>query len=111
MEFVPDPEDSWYENYAVFAKSANHVQLLKARKPMVAADYHEELLPIGGLGAESNRLKRSTDSNHKELNRLRMEKLKLLKLSVAELPLQYNENNKFMIELSAMQIRTFVMYL
>ncbi|XP_037825869.1 lysosomal alpha-mannosidase isoform X2 [Lucilia sericata] len=111
MEFVPDPEDSWYENYAVFAKSAKHVQLLKAQKPLVATDYHEELLPIGGLGAESNRLKREYGFGHKELNRQRMEKLKLLKLSVAELPLEYNEDRKFMIELSAMQIRTFVMYL
>lgn len=110
MEFVPDPEEAWYENYAVYAKSANHVQLLKAQKPLVSTDYHEELLPIGNLGAESNRLRRSSNE-HKELNRLRMEKLKHLQLSVAELPLQYNDDRKFMIELGPMEIRTFVLYL
>lgn len=111
MEFVPDPEGERYTNYGIFSKSVNYVQLMKAHKPMHGAEYHDELLPAGSLGAESNRLTRSLNSSHKELNRLRSEKLQRMKYSVGELPLEYTDDRKFMIELSAMQIRTFVVYL
>uniref|UniRef100_A0A1I8QD07 Alpha-mannosidase n=1 Tax=Stomoxys calcitrans TaxID=35570 RepID=A0A1I8QD07_STOCA len=112
MEFVPDPEEHLYENYAVFAKSFDYVQLQKASRPMYSTQYNEELLPAGSLAAENNRLTRSINrSSHQELNRLRSEKLKRMKFSVAELPLENTDDKKFLIELSAMQIRTFILTL
>ncbi|XP_075149649.1 lysosomal alpha-mannosidase II isoform X2 [Haematobia irritans] len=112
MEFVPDPEDHLYESYAVFAKSFEYVQLQMAERPMYSTKFHDELLPAGELGAENNRLKRNIASHsHQELNRLRSEKLKRMKYSVGELPLENTDDKKFLIELSAMQIRTFILTL
>lgn len=111
MQFVPDPEDSDYENYAMYAKSATFVKLLRADKPMVATEYSDEELLTYGLGAESNRLKRDVPNANLQLNRLRSEKLaKIKRTFVADLPLQ-NDDDKFIIEISAMQIRTFILSL
>ncbi|XP_005189989.1 lysosomal alpha-mannosidase isoform X2 [Musca domestica] len=112
MEFVPDPEEDSYESYAIFSKAYNYVQLQKAERPMVSTQFYDELLPAGKLGAESNRLKREMKSpRNQELNRMRSEKLKRIKYSVGDLPLEMEGDRKFLIELSAMQIRTFIITL
>ncbi|XP_037957691.1 lysosomal alpha-mannosidase isoform X2 [Teleopsis dalmanni] len=110
MEFVPDPIEELYDNYALYYKSSDYVQLLRADKPLLDAKYFEELLPVDGLGAESNRLKREHGKNM-ELNRLRAEKLKKFKPSIANLPLQEDDDTKFIIELSPMEIHTYVLTL
>lgn len=112
MEFVPDPVDELYESYAVFAESYKYVQLQKAERPMFCTKFYDEQLPAGNLGAEHNLLKREINHGpHEELNRMRSEKLKRMKYSVGEFPLQNNDDRKFVIELSAMQIRTFILTL
>jgi len=117
MEFVPDPELADYEKYAVFAKSAEYVQLLDASKPLLGTKYMDEpLLSNGLLGVGKNRIRReetaATQPQLLELNRLRAEKLRKMKYFVERLPLQeVDDEKKFTIELSAMQIRTFILFL
>lgn len=110
MQFVPDPEEFSYEDYAIYAKSNDFIQLQKASKPMLATEYHSEEIFSDGLGAENNRLKRS-QSRNKQLNRLRAEELRKQKISVMDLPLQSDDDTKFIIELQPMQMRTYVLYL
>ncbi|XP_030079136.1 lysosomal alpha-mannosidase isoform X2 [Drosophila hydei] len=108
MEFVPDPEDEAYNNYGTFTKSSKVVHLLSASKPMLEVKYSKETLEAGQLGAESNRIKRSANSRHFTLHRKPQQEVSAENLKIS---MQSSEREKYLIELSPMEIRTFVVYL
>ncbi|TDG47303.1 hypothetical protein AWZ03_006296 [Drosophila navojoa] len=108
MEFVPDPEDEAYNNYGTFRKSSKAVHLLSAAKPMLEARYSKETLEAGQLGAESNRIKRSANSQHFTMHRKRPQVSGSDNLNKS---MPSSERDKYLIELSPMEIRTFIVYL
>lgn len=100
MEFVPDADGEDYNSYAIFSKNAKSVHLLNADKPLLSAEYSSEGLKTEQLGAESNRIKRSKRFRMQRQNR-----------QESASPLDSNDRTKYLIELGAMEIRTFVVYL
>ncbi|XP_033167145.1 lysosomal alpha-mannosidase isoform X2 [Drosophila mauritiana] len=108
LQFAPDPEEAAFNTYATFSQPAESVHLLSAEKPMLGVKYADEGLPAGQLGAESNRIKRETDSRQDKKDEGRSSKS-------TEGP--YNSfkadssNQEYIIELSPMEIRTFIVYL
>lgn len=100
MEFVPDADGEDYNSYATFSKNAKSVHLLNADKPLLSAEFSSEGLKTEQLGAESNRIKRS--------KRFRMQRQNRQENILA---LDSNDRTKYLIELGAMEIRTFVVYL
>ncbi|XP_017042898.2 lysosomal alpha-mannosidase isoform X1 [Drosophila ficusphila] len=109
LQFAPDPEAAAFNTYGTFSRSleSGSVHLLSAEKPMLEVKYAEESLPEGQLGAQSNRIKRDVN-----LNEIRNEPRTF---KVTEGP--YNsfkadsDNQDYIIELSPMEIRTFIVYL
>ncbi|EDV98984.1 lysosomal alpha-mannosidase isoform X2 [Drosophila grimshawi] len=110
MEFVPDPEEESYDAYGTFAKTSGAVHLLEAAKPLLEAKYSKEALKAGELGAESNRLKRNADSGHFILHKRRSQQVRADNVNENVVP-KSNDREQFLIELSPMEIRTFVVYL
>lgn len=108
MEFVPEPEDEAYEAYATIAESANGGHLLSAAKPLLGVEYSKESLGPGELGAQSNRLKRSANAGHFTLHKRRQQQVGEDRVNVS---LKTDDRAKYLIELSPMEIRTFVVYL
>ncbi|KAH8402521.1 hypothetical protein KR222_002400, partial [Zaprionus bogoriensis] len=100
MEFVPDAEGQDYNAYATFSSNSKSVHLLNADKPLLGVKYSSEGLNAGELGAESNRIKRS--------KRFRLHRQKAEEI---EEHAETNDRSKYLIELGAMDIRTFVIYL
>ncbi|KAM8717605.1 hypothetical protein ACLKA7_004323 [Drosophila subpalustris] len=111
MEFVPDPEDQDYNAYGVFSKPSKGVHLLDASKPMLGVKYAKEALETGELGAESNRIKRNTRTGHFTLHRNRGRQIERENIDNLKESPSAKENDKYLIELSPMEIRTFVIYL
>ncbi|XP_062127967.1 lysosomal alpha-mannosidase isoform X3 [Drosophila sulfurigaster albostrigata] len=109
FEFVPDPEDESYNAYGVFKKQSNRVHLLDAAKPLLGVKYSNEALETGELGAESNRIRRSANNRHFTMHRERTTQDERKSANKAYVPA--NDRAKYLIELSPMEIRTFVIYL
>ncbi|XP_060644902.1 lysosomal alpha-mannosidase isoform X1 [Drosophila nasuta] len=109
FEFVPDPEDESYNAYGVFKKQSNRVHLLDAAKPLLGVKYSNEALETGELGAESNRIRRSANNRHFTMHRERITQDERKSANKAYVPA--NDRAKYLIELSPMEIRTFVIYL
>lgn len=108
MEFVPDADSDDYNSYATFSRDAKNVHLLNADKPLLGAEYSSESLKTEQLGAESNRIKRSKRFKLRRQNRLSTQEEENQE---GALPLESSDRNKYLIELGAMEIRTFVVYL
>ncbi|KAH8376896.1 hypothetical protein KR093_001976 [Drosophila rubida] len=109
FEFVPDPEDESYNMYGVFKKQSKDVHLLDAAKPLLGVKYSKEALSTGELGAESNRIKRAANNRHFTMHRERNTQAERQDTHKEALPA--NDRAKYLIELSPMEIRTFVIYL
>ncbi|ALC39282.1 CG9463 [Drosophila busckii] len=102
LQFVPDAAGEDYNSYATFSRAAKSVHLLRADKPQLDALYSSEALPAGPLAAESNRIKRSVESKHFTMHRGGAH--------MHSKPVKQAQD-KYLIELSPMEIRTFVVYL
>lgn len=111
MEFVPDPEDKSYNTYGVFSRPSKSVHLLDAAKPMLGVKYAKESLETGELGAESNRIKRKTRTEHFTLHHRREKNIESDSTDYLKASQPSNNHDKYLIELSPMEIRTFVLYL
>uniref|UniRef100_A0A1A9W6T1 Alpha-mannosidase n=1 Tax=Glossina brevipalpis TaxID=37001 RepID=A0A1A9W6T1_9MUSC len=108
MEFVSDSEHVDFVNYATISEEHQNVRLLKAHKPLIRPEYHEESLLNFGLGSEHK-----LDPNpNTPFNTIRRKKLEQMKLDENDSIHPHEaSDSKYDIELSAMQIRTFVIYL
>ncbi|XP_017153506.2 lysosomal alpha-mannosidase isoform X1 [Drosophila miranda] len=108
LQFVPDSEEEVYNSYATFSKLAKTVHLLSAAKPLLGVKYSDEALPSGQFGAESNRLKRNVQTerfdSHKDDQASGPKGVDISFISDSD-------DKKYIIELSPMEIRTFVVYL
>jgi len=100
LQFVPDPEEAAFNTYATFSQPAKSVHLLSAEKPLLGVKYAEEALPAGRLGAQSNRIKREVDGRSSKSTEGAYNSFK------ADIG-----NQEYIIELSPMEIRTFIVYL
>ncbi|KAH8306687.1 hypothetical protein KR044_006530 [Drosophila immigrans] len=109
FEFVPDPDDEDYNAYGVFKKPSKSVHLLDASKPLLGVKYSNEALETGELGAESNRIKRNAHNKHFTMHRERNPQTERNGDNKSSVPA--NDRAKYIIELSPMEIRTFVIYL
>ncbi|XP_016945443.3 lysosomal alpha-mannosidase isoform X1 [Drosophila suzukii] len=100
LQFVPDPEEAAFNTYATFSQPAKSVHLLSAEKPLLGVKYAEEALPTGQLGAQSNRIKREVDGRSSKSTEGAYNSFKA-----------DSGNQEYIIELSPMEIRTFIVYL
>nr|XP_016945443.1 lysosomal alpha-mannosidase isoform X1 [Drosophila suzukii] len=100
LQFVPDPEEAAFNTYATFSQPAKSVHLLSAEKPLLGVKYAEEAMPAGQLGAQSNRIKREVDGRSSKSTEGAYNSFK------ADIG-----NQEYIIELSPMEIRTFIVYL
>ncbi|XP_034666347.1 lysosomal alpha-mannosidase isoform X1 [Drosophila subobscura] len=108
LQFVPDPEEEEYNSYATFSRSAKAIHLLSAAKPLLGVQYYDEALPSGQLGAESNRIKRAAYTERPELHKDDQAPGSI----GADFTLKSgSDHQQYTIELSPMQIRTFVITL
>ncbi|XP_011181146.2 lysosomal alpha-mannosidase isoform X1 [Zeugodacus cucurbitae] len=118
MEFVPDSPEVAYNSYGIYQKSLEHQLLLRADRPLLGAKYYNQAKISKGeeeddeqLAVQTNRLKRVTEESQ-ELNRERAEKLRKLKVPRQTLPENYaNGDDRFLIELSPMEMRTYILTL
>ncbi|XP_055848477.1 lysosomal alpha-mannosidase isoform X1 [Episyrphus balteatus] len=104
MEFQPDPEATEYDTFPKYGKSYGNIRLQSAKRPMMATKYLDEYVPV------SNRIRRGNE--RVQLNKLRSEKLANMKkfVGVNKIDLK-DDDDKFIIVMEPMQIRTFVLTL
>uniref|UniRef100_A0A1A9ZH71 Alpha-mannosidase n=1 Tax=Glossina pallidipes TaxID=7398 RepID=A0A1A9ZH71_GLOPL len=108
MEFVSDPESIDFVNYATLSEEHQSVHLLRARRPLTKSEYHKEILPDFDVESKS----KQDPKPNTYLNTLRRNRLEQMKLDEKDLKHpREKSNNKYDVELNAMQIRTFVIYL
>ncbi|XP_050319281.1 lysosomal alpha-mannosidase isoform X2 [Bactrocera neohumeralis] len=118
MEFVPDEPELGYNSYGVYQRSLQHQLLLRADRPLLGAKYYDETKnpkreedEDEQLAMQTNRLKRDTEESQ-ELNRERAEKLRKLKVRRQTLAKKYvNGDDRFVVEMSPMQMRTYILTL
>ncbi|XP_016964290.1 lysosomal alpha-mannosidase isoform X2 [Drosophila biarmipes] len=108
LQFVPDPQEAASNTYATFSQPAESVHLLSAEKPMLGVKYAEEGLPAGQLGAQSNRIRREIDSE--QANQAEGRSSKATEGAFNSFKAD-SANQEYIIELSPMEIRTFIVYL
>lgn len=110
LQFAPDPEQAAFNTYATFSQSEGEaVHLLSPEKPMLGVKYAEEALPAGQLGAESNRIKREV--NPEQVRKAKRGRKSQVTDNVDAAASADSAGQEFIIELSPMQIRTFIVYL
>ncbi|KAH8282797.1 hypothetical protein KR054_009895 [Drosophila jambulina] len=110
LQFAPDPEQAAFNTYATFDQpEAKAVHLLSAQKPMLGVKYAEEALPAGELGAQSNRVRR--DVTPEQVRKEKRNRKSRLTANVDEAARADSGSQEFIIELSPMEIRTFIVYL
>ncbi|XP_055923548.1 lysosomal alpha-mannosidase isoform X2 [Eupeodes corollae] len=106
MQFQTDPETTEYDTdtFPQYEKSQRYVRLQSAKRPMMSTKYMDEYVSI------SNRINRGTE--RVQLNKLRSERLanmkKLVEINKIDLT---DDEDKFIIVMEPMQIRTFILYL
>ncbi|XP_067620208.1 lysosomal alpha-mannosidase [Eurosta solidaginis] len=121
FQFVPDSPDVAYNSYSVYKKFAAHQFMLRADRPLLDCEYHmeseiaidemEDNEEADQLALQTNRLKRAVNESQ-ELNRQRAEYLRKLKVGqVTVNDDDANYDDPFIIELSPMQMRTFILTL
>uniref|UniRef100_A0A6P4EAE6 Alpha-mannosidase n=1 Tax=Drosophila rhopaloa TaxID=1041015 RepID=A0A6P4EAE6_DRORH len=108
FQFAPDPEEAAFNTYGTFEEPAESVHLLSPEKPMLGVKYAEEALPAGQLGAQSNRIKRETNSEQINKDEGRSSKSSDGAYNSFKAD---SDSQDYIIELSPMEIRTFIVYL
>ncbi|KPU73915.1 uncharacterized protein Dana_GF15795, isoform B [Drosophila ananassae] len=109
LQFAPDSEAAAFNTYGTFPQEADSVQLLRADKPLLEVKYSDEALPAGQLGAESNRIKR--EINPSLYNMYDARKSKLSDEDIDMSLYADSDSKDYIVELSPMEIRTFIVYL
>lgn len=117
MEFVPDEPEVGYNSYGIYQRSLQQQLLLRADRPLLDAKYYDPAKNSKReeddeqLALQTNRLKRDTEESQ-ELNHERAEKLRKLKVQRQTLTKEYTDgDDRFVIELSPMQMRTYILTL
>ncbi|KAH8287905.1 hypothetical protein KR018_006962 [Drosophila ironensis] len=108
LQFVPESEAAAFNSYGTFSEDAESVQLLRADKPLLGVKYAEESLPAGALGAESNRIKREINPT---LYNMYDAKTKLNPEDIDISEFADSDSKDYIVELSPMEIRTFIVNL
>ncbi|XP_052854491.1 lysosomal alpha-mannosidase isoform X1 [Drosophila gunungcola] len=108
FQFAPDSEEAAFNTYGSFSQPAESVHLLSPVKPMLGVKYAEESLPAGQLGAQSNRIKRETNSEQINADEGRSSKSTHGAYNSFKAD---SDSQDYIIELSPMEIRTFIVYL
>lgn len=119
MEFVPDEPEVSYNSYGIYQRSLRHQLLLQADRPLLSAKYYNQAKAAKPeeedeqLAMLTNRIKRVAEAEEsQELNRERAEKLRKLKMPRQTLAKEYaHGNDRFIVELSPMQMRTYILTL
>ncbi|XP_036321214.1 lysosomal alpha-mannosidase isoform X2 [Rhagoletis pomonella] len=114
MEFVPDSPEVSYNAYGIYQRSIDEQLMLRVDKPLLDAKFYNQLESWEEqeqLALQTNRLKRLVDESQ-ELNRVRAEKLRVHKVARQPVAEKYVEgDDRFLIELSPMQMRTYILTL